>query len=71
MFKKILKNLQRIDWRRSAPEWKLRVIRADGRIMTSNKAIVLAANIIKKHLEIPLNQEEKEKEEKFINSVNI
>lgn len=68
---KYLINLKKIDWKRSASQWRLRVIRADGRIITSNKAINLTAIIIKKEIGIELTDEEKMKEKQFINSINI
>lgn len=66
-----LKRLRDIDWRRNAPQWKLRIIRADGKIITSNKAIALAAIEIKKEIGLMLSPEEEEKERLFLESVNI
>lgn len=63
--------LKDIDWKRSAICWKFRVIRADGKILTSNKAIVLAANQIKQQLGIPLSNEEHVKEEQFLANYNV
>lgn len=57
--------LNNIDWTRSAPCWKYRVVRADGKILTSNKAILLAANEIKKNIGISLNEAEQERENVF------
>jgi len=57
--------LNNIDWARTAPCWKYRVVRADGKILTSNKAISLAANEIKKTIGIPLNEAELERENNF------
>lgn len=68
---KYLEKLQTVDWRRNAVQWKLRVVRSDGRIMTSNKAIILAANIIKKHLGIPLSEDEAHREKEFIKNITI
>ena len=70
-FEKQLQQLQNVDWKRSAPQWKLRVIRADGKIITSNKAINLSANQIKKELSIRLSDEEELKEKQFLDSINI
>ncbi len=64
-----LKKIGKIDWRRTAPQWKLRVVRADGRIMTSNNAIVLASNIIKNNIGIKLSVEEKNKEDNFLKNI--
>lgn len=69
--RKYLKNLSGIDWKRSASQWRLRVVRSDGRIMTSNKAILLASNVIKKQLDIPLSEDEEKREEEFINNTTI
>lgn len=66
-----LKKLRSIDWRRNALQWKLRVVRADGRIMTSNKAIILAANVIKKHIGIPLSEDEEYRENEFLKNITI
>lgn len=66
-----LVNLREIDWRRSAPQWKLRVIRSDGKIITSNKAINLTAIQIKKVIGIDLSEEEELREKQFINSINV
>lgn len=63
--------LNKIDWKRSAACWKFRVIRADGKILTSNKAIILAANQIKQQLGIPLTQDEQIKEEQFLANYNV
>lgn len=68
---KYLGNLKGIDWKRSASHWKLRVIRVDGKIITSNKAINLTAIEIKKEIGLELTEEEKMKENQFINSINI
>ena len=67
----ILKGLRNIDWRRSASIWKNRVIRADGKILTSNKAILLASNQIKKELGIPLLPDEELKEKRYLESLTI
>ena len=67
----ILKKLKTIDWRRSASIWKHRVIRADGKILTSNKAILLSSNQIKKELGIPLLPDEELKEKRYLESLNV
>lgn len=68
---KYLCRLQDIDWKRSAPQWKLRVIREDGKIITSNKAISLTAIQIKKELGLNLSLEEEEKEKQFLSTISI
>lgn len=67
----IVSRLKNIDWKRSAACWKFRVIRADGKILTSNRAITLAANQIKQQLGIPLAQDEQIKEEQFLANYNV
>lgn len=62
---KILKKLSQINWKRNAPDWKLRVIRSDGRIINNTDAIILASNVIKKNIGIKLTEDEIEREKKF------
>lgn len=66
-----LSRLQAIDWKRNASQWRLRVIRADGKIITSNKAINLTAIQIKKEIGLKLSEEEEQKEQLFLGSINI
>lgn len=61
--------LKNIDWRRSALSWKLRTIGANGRMITSENAIVLTTNVIKKCLGIPLDDDELFKEDKFLKNI--
>lgn len=68
---KYLIGLKKIDWKRSASQWKLRVIRADGKIITSNKAINLTAIQIKKEIGLELSEEEELKDKQFLNSINV
>lgn len=68
---KFLCNLQKIDWKRSSSQWKLRVIRVDGKIITSNKAINLTSNQIKKEIGLPLSEEEEQREQQFLSSINV
>lgn len=58
--------LKKINWKRNAACWKFRVIRTDGKILTSNKAIILTSNQIKQQIGIPLSQDEQTKEEQFL-----
>ncbi len=67
---KRLRLLREIDWRRSAPSWKLRTIRVNGRMINNDAAIVLTANVIKASLNIPLDGDESMREEKFLQSIN-
>ncbi|WP_407399380.1 DNA sulfur modification protein DndB [Anaerovibrio sp.] len=68
---KFLSRLQVINWKRNAAQWKLRTIRPDGKIITSNKAIKLTAIQIKKEIGLDLTEEEQEKEKLFLKSINI
>ena len=65
-----LRLLREIDWRRSAPSWKLRTIRANGRMINNDAAIILTANVIKTSLNIPLDHDESMREKKFLQSIN-
>ena len=66
-----LELLGNIDWKRNSSQWKLRVIRADGKIITSNKAINLTANKIKQEIGIALSSEEATKEKQFLDSTKL
>lgn len=68
---KYLARLQAIDWKRNAAQWKFRVIRANGKIITSKKAVNLTAIQIKKEIGLHLTSEEKEKEQQFRDTINI
>lgn len=64
-------NLKDVNWKRSNPEWHARVIRDNGRMINSERAIILGANVIKKALNIKLSKEEEMREIEFshINSM--
>ena len=47
------------------------MIRADGKIITSNKAIKLTANKIKQEIGIALSTEEAMKEKQFLDSTKL
>ena len=64
-----LKKLSDIDWRRNADPWYLRTIRSNGRMISSETAVLLTANVIKLALGIQLDQDEALREEKFIKSI--
>lgn len=66
-----LSKLQKIDWKRNSSQWKLRCIRADGKIITSNKAINLTAIKIKKEIGLELCVEEEAREQQFLDSISI
>ena len=59
-----------INWKRSAPEWKLRVIRSNGRMINNSTAIILAGNVIKEHVGLPLTCDETAIEQEFLESIN-
>ena len=59
-----LKGLSKVDWRRSATVWKLRTIRENGRMINNEDAIILACNVVKQILSIPLDSAEMAREEK-------
>ncbi len=59
---KYLIKLESIDWKRNHSEWQQRVIKPNGRMINNEKAIILAANLVKKKIGIPLSEEEKEAE---------
>lgn len=63
-----LPKIVNINWKRNAPEWKQRVIRSNGRMITNSDAILLAGNVIKKYMELPLTEDEKSAEEKYMNN---
>lgn len=64
-FKDYLRKLKDIDWKRNASHWYLRTIRANGRMISSETAVILTANVIKQTLGVPLDRDEIAKEEKF------
>ena len=61
-----LSGLRNVDWRRSADCWQLRVIKANGRMISGETAVILAANEIKNQLGLPLDSNEKTREKKFL-----
>lgn len=61
-----LSKIQDINWKRNCDDWKLRVIRSNGRMINNTTAILLAGNVIKKYMELPLSEDEITAENKFI-----
>ena len=57
-----LKLLEKVNWKRTAPEWSMRAINTNGRIITNKRAVTLIANKIKQELQIPLSDDEQEYE---------
>ena len=60
-----VKKIELINWKRNSSDWKLRVIRSNGRMINNANAILLAGNIIKKHMDLPLTEDELTAEQKF------
>lgn len=67
--KNSLRGLQDIDWKRNADQWYLRTIRANGRMISSETAVILTSNVIKLALGIQLDKDELDREEKFKNTI--
>jgi len=61
-----IKKIELINWKRNSNDWKLRVIRNNGRMINNANAILLAGNIIKKYLDLPLTEDELTAEQKFL-----
>ncbi len=69
-YKKNLKKLKLIDWRRTnKANWEGRCI-SQGRMMHNNSAALLTVATIKKHLDLPLTQKEQAEEAKFTGAKN-
>ncbi|MDC3075698.1 DNA sulfur modification protein DndB [Paracoccaceae bacterium] len=60
-----VKNLRKVDWRRSADIWQGRTIE-NGRLRNSTRNIALTSNAIKVFLELELTNEEKKLETSFL-----
>ncbi len=60
--KEILPKLCNIDWSRTNTNWRNRTIRDDGKVMSSDEAVILTCSKIKELLELPLSPEERVKE---------
>lgn len=63
---KCLLGLKKIDWKRNADCWHLRAIKANGRMISGETAVLLTANVIKKELGLPLDPDDITREEKFL-----
>lgn len=63
---KYLPQISKINWKRNSDDWKLRVIRSNGRMINNADAIILAGNVIKQHINLPLTDDEITAEQKFI-----
>ena len=63
-WKSKLKNLKNIDWLKSNRVWNQRVI-VNGRVVKNTGSIILASNVIKKALGVPLNTNDKAMESKI------
>lgn len=63
---KYLPKISEINWKRNSDDWKLRVIRSNGRMINNADAIILAGNVIKRYINLPLTDDEITAEQKFI-----
>lgn len=66
--REIMPRLQYVDWRRSACQWQMRTIRENGRMISSNSAVILIGNVIKQTLKIELDTDEAMREKRFLSS---
>lgn len=64
-----LSKIENINWKRSNPVWKLRVIRSNGRMINNENASLLAMVAIKKSIGLPLTDDEEFEEEKYQKSI--
>lgn len=64
-----LSKISKINWKRSSGDWKMRVIRSNGHMINNADAILLAGNIIKNYLGLPLTDDEATAEQKFIGNM--
>lgn len=62
-----LSSLSNINWRRSSGTWNTRVLK-NGRVLVNKRAIMLTANVIKKAIGIPLDEDETIAEKEFSNN---
>lgn len=67
--KKYLPAISNINWRRNSDDWKMRVIRSNGRMINNAEAILLAGNVIKKYMGLPLTDDEQIVEEEFLENI--
>lgn len=58
--------LQGINWKRGSDDWKLRTIRANGRMINNEEAVTLTCNVLKGYLGLPLDEFEQGKESSFL-----
>ena len=63
-WKKVLKNLSKIEWARSNPDWEGRAMQ-HGRISKARTSVILTVNYIKTILGLPLSPAEQEYENDF------
>ena len=68
LLKQCLPAISHINWKRNSEDWKLRVIRNNGRMINNTNAILLAGNVIKKYLKLPLTSDELIAENNFLNN---
>lgn len=61
--------LEDVCWLRSAPDWQLRTIKSNGRMINNEEAILLTCNALKMQLGIDLDENEQKKELAFAGKV--
>lgn len=53
-----LPTISNINWKRNSDNWKLRVIRSNGRMINNTDSIRLTGNVIKEYMGLPLTEDE-------------
>jgi len=64
-----LSQIGRINWKRNCDDWKYRVIKANGRMINNSTAIILACNVIKKYINLPLTDDEISVENNYLQNM--
>ncbi len=67
---KTVARLRKVNWNRNDNNWYLRNIKSNGRMINNENAIILTANYLKKCLGIALNDDEKQREAKYLQSIS-
>jgi len=62
---KSLRNLQDIDWSRRSKNWLNRTIKYDGKVLSSDEAMILTCSKIKQLIGLDLSKDDLQKEEQF------
>ena len=64
-----ISRIELMNWRRNWDGWRLRTIRSNGRMINNESSISLTAIEIKRSMGLSLNDDEKQQEENFQNSI--